>query len=475
MRILMFLSILFLWGCGHNNDISAVTAPINYNPKDFTVKGKVNKLPGEKVFLYNFYGHKSNCIDSVIVEKDGSFTFKIKKETPPGLYRIIMGKTLRSQFMGGGDQYVDFIFKYEDINFETHFEFPFDSMKVITSDENRNYYAYLLETDAIKTKLDILLYCLQYYPRTDKFFKVVAKQYDKVYDDYEDLIDKIISQNKGTLLAKMAVFEKLPYVDPLLGKDKRNEILKSNYFTKDDFTDTLLLHTDLIPTKVIRYLSFYKNENLAPEAQEAEFIKAVDIILKKAGSSENIYNSVIDYLIEGFEKFDMEMTLLHIYDNYVAGGSCLDEKKAQSLKDKTEAIKKLGKGQPAPDFTFTDSQNNTHKLYDFQSQYTLVIFWASWCNHCQKVIPEVKVLYDNTDRNKLEVIAISLDKEEKPWKDYIEQNKLTWYNYSNLKGWDCPIGRSYYVYATPTMFLLDKDKKIVAKPLNVRDLRMSLQ
>ena len=72
-------------------------------------------------------------------------------------------------------------------------------------------------------------------------------------------------------------------------------------------------------------------------------------------------------------------------------------------------------------------------------------------------------------------MAISLDTDKKPWKDYIETTQLKWYNYSNFKGWECPIGRSYYVYGTPTMFLLDKEKKILAKPLNVRDLATYLQ
>lgn len=472
MRLMFILLILVILGCNGNEEISAGNS---YSPKDFTLKGKVNKITSEKVFLHSFYGHKTSVVDSAAVDKQGQFEFAMKKETPVGLYRVMMGKTLRSQFMGGGEQYVDFIFNFDDIAFETHFEFPFDSMKVSGSDENKMYYDYMLKSDEIKTKMDVLLYSLTYYPRTDDFYKDLSKQYRKVYDTYEAYINDIIKKNKNSLLARMASFEMLPYVDPILGKDKRNEILKKDFFRKDDFSDTLLLHTDLIPTKVIRYLSFYKNDNLAQEAQEAEFMKAVDEILKRAGENENIYNVVLDYLIAGFEQFDMEMTLLHIYDNYVAGSSCMDEERAKSLKEKAEAIKLLGKGQPAPDFTVTDVNGQTKKLKDISAGNTLIIFWASWCDHCTKILPQIKELYDSYDRTKLEVIAISLDKEDKPWKDYLNQNQFTWINYSSLKGWDCPIARNYYIYATPTMFLLDANKKIIAKPLNVRDLKMSLQ
>jgi len=472
MRLIIILIVLCIFGC---NSADVITASANYTPKDFVVTGKVKKIISPKVYLYNFYGHKSNCIDSVDVGPAGSFSFKVKKETPMGVYRIILGKTIRSQFMGGGDQYVDFIFNYEDINFETHFEFPYDSMQVLSSNENILYYQYQLKSDVAKTKLDLLMQTLQFYPRDDDFFKDISKQYKKVFKELEKFTDKLISKNKGTILSKIVAFERIPWVDPLLGKDKRNEILRKDFFTKDDFSDTLLLYSDLIPAKVIRFLSFYRNENLHQEAQEAEFIKAVDIILKEAGKNENIYNSVLDYLIEGFEKFDMELTLLHIYDNYVSGGSCVDEERAKSLKDKTDAIKKLGKGQQAPDFTFNDENNKSIKLYDIDAEYTLVLFWASFCSHCTKVIPQIKELYNAYQRNKFEIVAISLDTDKKPWKDYIETTQLKWYNYSNFKGWECPIGRSYYVYGTPTMFLLDKEKKILAKPLNVRDLATYLQ
>jgi len=472
MRVYFIFLVLLILGCNNNGKISAGN---NFTPKDFVVKGKIKKILGEKVYLYNFYGSKTNCIDSTKVDKAGNFTFNIKKELPRGLYRIILGKSLKSQFMGGGDQYTDFIFKYEDINFETHFDFPYDSMNVISSDENRMYYEYLLKSDENKAKLDVLLNCIQTYPRTDDFFRVAAKQYKKVYDNYAEYVDDLIKKTDGSLLSKIAAFEKLPFVDPLLDKQNRNDIFKKEFFGKNDFSDSIMLHTDLIPSKVIHYLSFYRNENYPPEVQEAEFIKAIDVVMKKAGANESIYNSVLNYLIEGFEQFGMEMTLLHLYDNYVLGSSCMDDGKAKSLKEKTEAIKRLGKGQPAPEFTITDNSNKTINLKDVSADYTLVLFWSSWCSHCAKVVPDIKAIYDGTDRKKLEVIAISLDTNKNSWTDYIDKHKLSWINYSSLKGWNCPIGRSYYIYATPTMFLLDKEKKIVAKPLNARDLRTYFQ
>jgi len=472
MKNYIFILIIFIWGCNNN---AAETKSITYTPKDFTVSGKVNKILSGQVYLYNFYGHKTNKIDSAQVDAKGNFSFNLSKNLPVGIYRIIMGKTLKAQFLGGGEQYVDFIFNYDDIKFETHFDFPYDSMKVLSSEENKYYYEYVNSSDDNKDKMDVLMYSLRFYPKTDDFHKTLSKQYKKVYDDYDKFLNKITKKQGGSFLSKLIAFEKLPYADPLLSKDSLNNVLKRDFFGKADFTDTILLHSQAIPEKVLKYLSFYRNENYSQEVQEAEFIKAIDAVMEKTIGNENVYNSILDYFIEGFERFDMELILLHLYDNYVLGNSCMDDERANSIKDKSEAIKLLGKGQTAPDFSFTKDDGNTINLKNIQAEYTLVLFWASWCNHCTKMLPQINEIYNETARNKFEVIAISLDKEKDVYNDYLRTNNFKWHNYTSAKGWDCPIAHTYYIHATPTMLLLDKDKKIVAKPLNVRDLNSYLQ
>ena len=57
----------------------------------------------------------------------------------------------------------------------------------------------------------------------------------------------------------------------------------------------------------------------------------------------------------------------------------------------------------------------------------------------------------------------------------LEENPTTWLNICDLKGWGSPIAKDYNVFATPMMFLLDENLKIVAKPLDVRELEKLLR
>lgn len=45
-----------------------------------------------------------------------------------------------------------------------------------------------------------------------------------------------------------------------------------------------------------------------------------------------------------------------------------------------------------------------------------------------------------------------------------------WVNASDLKGWEGKAAVDYFIYATPTMFLVDKDMKLIGMPKTVEEL-----
>ena len=98
----------------------------------------------------------------------------------------------------------------------------------------------------------------------------------------------------------------------------------------------------------------------------------------------------------------------------------------------------------------------------------LVVFWASWCPACNKEMPYIKEYYNEFKKNGGEIIAISLDYDQTMFNDATKE--LPWFNYTDLMRWDSPIAASYQVEATPTIFLLDKDNKIINKVSHVNEL-----
>ena len=100
----------------------------------------------------------------------------------------------------------------------------------------------------------------------------------------------------------------------------------------------------------------------------------------------------------------------------------------------------------------------------------MILFYATWCPHCQSILPRINELYERQKEKKIEVLAVSMDTSRADWLRYVGQSGTEWLNVSDLKGWRGKAVSDYYIYATPTMFLVDRERKIAAKPLTVEDL-----
>ena len=84
-------------------------------------------------------------------------------------------------------------------------------------------------------------------------------------------------------------------------------------------------------------------------------------------------------------------------------------------------------------------------------KYYLVDFWASWCGPCRKEIPNLKKLYELYKGKGLEIVSVSIDKNETAWKKALAEEKLSWPNGLDRAG----IADSYKVKFIPAIFLVD--------------------
>ena len=75
----------------------------------------------------------------------------------------------------------------------------------------------------------------------------------------------------------------------------------------------------------------------------------------------------------------------------------------------------------------------------------------------------------------LEIVAVSVDTDKKAWLEALEANRMEWVNVSDLKGMVSPVVESYNAFSTPTFYLLDKDKTIIAHPDSPKELKESIE
>lgn len=184
-----------------------------------------------------------------------------------------------------------------------------------------------------------------------------------------------------------------------------------------------------------------------------------------------------------------DKVFLHIYQNFFAKGDTLllNEESKKSLRERAYSLMANQLGLPAPVLALNDLEDKRFDLYNIKAPYTFIAFWDPVCSHCKVEIPRLDSMYKASWKNlNIKVIAVNTNfKEMDAWKKFIKELQLTeWingyqteedFNREIKEGRPTTIRQLYDVFKTPTFYLLDKDKKIVAKNLTIEQFNDFIQ
>ena len=139
----------------------------------------------------------------------------------------------------------------------------------------------------------------------------------------------------------------------------------------------------------------------------------------------------------------------------------------KAFAQRIEAAKTIAIGKKAPHFTQNDPNGNPVSLSDFQGQYLLLDFWASWCGPCRQENPNLVKAYAAYNDKGFEILGVSLDNNDgkEAWVKAIEKDGLTWTQVSDLNSWNNEVARLYGVRAVPQSYLINPEGIIIAQNL----------
>jgi len=366
---------------------------------------------------------------------------------------------------------IDFIYDNEDVDILTDANNIFDSLKVSKSESNKIYYDFVKLNKDYKTKTELLQLILARYPEVDDYYQTTKEKLIQVQEEYLYFVNVTAQSDPGSFIARYVRSAQLPVIDLDIPFNEQLTYLKTHALENVNFNDDGLKSSDAFTNKTIEYLTYYRNPQIPLELLEKEFMAAVDSILNKAKVNEIVYTHIVEYLLVGFKKFGFENVLNYIVENYVIKDDlCLDQKLTSALDRRIQQSKNFKVGNSVPNIILPDSSGSEIELNKIQTNQILVIFYASWCPHCQTLLPQIYDLYKNQEEKKFEVFAISIDTSKTDWLNFIRNNNLDWLNVSDLKGWNGKAASDYSLYATPTLFLIDQNKKLILNQPSIEEL-----
>lgn len=426
----------------------------------YSINGTFIGLPSEKVMLVQTNGSKHTILDSTQLNDNGSFKFVLPGNLSIGQYQVFTKSGVA----------IDLLYNKENIQFVALHDGYDQLVQIIESNENRVFYDFVNLKEKNLMKLDILSPVIKYYPPEDEFYQLSVNKVLKLREEINDRAKDLIGSSSNSLASHFIKISLPVFADIGLQKEMQKEYLKSHFLDHVDFNDTILLNSNLLNSKIINYLSLYQDQDVSKETFEFNLLSGVDSILKKAAVNQSMYTYVVGFLIGGFEAVGFEKGLEYIAQHNQLDELCVNSERLLALQNKIELINKLAIGKIAPNFNYVDLNGDMIDLDKIDAPKVLLFFWASWCPHCKDMITIINEIEQSSDQN-IQVIGFSIDSSLVELDKIISEYDIKWPIIAELKGWEGEIINQYGIVATPSIFILDQDKKIVAKPTNKSELK----
>jgi peroxiredoxin len=432
----------------------------------YDIKIKFANLKDTICFLGNYYGDKQYIKDTAQIDSKGSCEFTGESDLPGGIYLIITPSK----------KYFEII-----INDELFFSIETDTtdftsiMKIKGSKENQlfyNYLQYINSQQKIATPIREALKQVKDNADSTKMLQDKLTAIDKEVQNYK--LD-FIKQHPETFLAKVFKTSYEPEIPeaPLLPNGKKDSVYvfryyKDHFLDNVDFSDERLLRTPVFHSKIKQYITTLTVQ------QPDSIIKEADSLIEKSRANKEVFKYVVWYLTNWSETSNImgfDAIFVHLVEKYYMTNQAywITATNLEKITSRAKILKNLLIGTIIPNLTVSDTNNVFYTLYNIKSKYTVLYFWDPTCGHCQKETPKLVAYYDSIKTKGLEVFAVNTDPNVDGWKKYIREHKLDWINVmdqQNVTGFHT----TYDIYSTPVIYLLDENKKILAKRVSVEQL-----
>lgn len=435
----------------------------------YTVKGTMT--PPEKtdwIVLQKLQGIKPKFITHTTVkvetvdvggakQKIGRFEFTLPKDAKTGMYRA----TYRDRGAG----FIDFLFNGENVEMVFNPQYPDESVVFVKSLENKVYREYQDALSLTQRSLDSIQ--VSYLKTKDKKAK---KAYKKALEKIEDTQELYEKKSKGMLANHFIRASKNSNSKNI--KDDTQDYLNgivTNFFNNVNFKSKELYNSSFLVNKIVDYV-FYLNTADNQQLQQKMYKKSIPNVLKLVSDNQKFKKEITEYLITSFtDKRNSEIVdwLFSTYYNKLPANL----KNETFIKNKLEALR-VSVGRTAPDFAWRDGGKD-YKLSTLNDgENYLLVFWSTRCSHCREEIPQVHEFMLN--HKKTSVIAFAIEDNNIDFNSWVKNKLYDWHNAIGThpeNRFENQTVRDYLIAETPTYFVLDKSKKIIAIPNTAKDVK----
>ncbi|MBS1562933.1 MAG: DUF5106 domain-containing protein [Bacteroidetes bacterium] len=437
----------------------------------------INLKPYKNQYIYlgYYYGKIKALADSAKLDAASSGVFKGKEKLPGGIYFIVSPRK-------------EILFELL-LDKQQQFSIAADSatlpggVKFTNSPENSLFLGYsrfagskgrliseqLQQLGAAHTKADSLH---------------INEEVRKLNNQLQHFRDSIVSKNPTTMLAALFRAMREPVVPPAEKQPGGKydsmyayHYYKAHYWDGISFADDRLIRT---PASIFEgKLDKYFKDLVVPAADSISL--EADAMLTKAEPSKEMFKYLLTYFVQKYVNptyMGQDAVFVQLFEKYINNNPKVDwftDKYKKYIYDRAYSLMANLIGNPAQNLELVDTADKPRPLYGINAPYIVICFWDPTCSHCKEIVPKLDSMYQHKWKQEgVVVYGVMVDGGKTAWINYIRDNNLKdWvhvYETTEMRDAGYAAGKANYrqlydVYQTPVLYLLDKDKRIIAKKL----------
>jgi len=438
--------------------------------KGYEIKVNISGLQDSTVFLAYHLGDKQYIKDTISLDNKGTGIFTGSEDLPQGIYMIVLPGKQYFEILMSTDQYFSVSCSFSDY---------FNTLKFSGSDENTSFIAYQKHWIEMQKKAAGINKRFQANRQNPDSLRIISEAQRIQEESMKTYLREVIKENDGNLLSVL-VKAMLPVEVPQfpIPPDSHNPdsikwvmtymYNKKHFFDNVDILDERLLRTPILSARLNTYFS--KVLVQSPDSINNE----IDILIHKVESNYKVFQFISVFLFNHFRESEImghDAVVVKLADDIYLSGKAdwVSNDFKDDLRKQVERMRPNLIGKKAENLVMDSYKGMFVSLYDIEKEFTILYFWEPDCGHCKEATPKLKAFYDKAKTQGIEVFSVCTTSDKAKWEKYIEDNNLDWIN-----GWDperrTNYGFYYNIESTPTIYILDKEKIIIAKKLGVDDI-----
>ncbi len=433
----------------------------------YRIQLKIDGISDSLCYLAYHYGDKQYMADTAEVSPKGEVVFRGEEPLPGGIYLVVMPNK----------KYFEILISEQHFSLETKADEPVAHMKFKNSHENDIFYEFIQFSNQFNEDRERHSKSLKALEDDTVATKQIREELQiietEVLDRKKEIIQKYPDSFYANLL-KCTIIPELPNPERMeTDSTYKYDYYKAHFLDNIDFTDHRLIRTPVLKSQLDTYLDKYNYpmpDSLRP---------SIDMILEKASVNDDMFKFAAIHMVNKYANSKiMGQDELYVYlvDEVYGGGKAVwaDSAQLKKMSDRSKAIKPTLIGKIAPNIIVKDEEGTTHNLHKIEAKRTILYFWDAKCGHCKKFTPKLVELFRKYEQKDVAMFSMCTSTEKDKWIEARDKVGIYWqdltdiYNRSRFR-------QNYDITSTPRLFLLDEDKRIIAKRIGTEQLEKMLQ